>query len=128
MRKRRSGRWGRILKPIRKTAVQSLRTTLTDDDRLRLSSDIGRASQDHAAARERAKEVTAQAKANVERHRNELERIGTILANGYEWRDVRVEVIVDLDLRMVTTTRTDTGEVIEQRPARMDELQGELDI
>lgn len=116
------------MKTTTKTVTRLLRTTLTVDEMVKMSQDIGRASQEHAQARERAKEVTAHAKAEVERHRNEVERIGNILANGYEYRDVKVEVTIDFLNKTVTSTRTDTGEIIEVRPAQGDELQGSLNL
>lgn len=109
-----------------KFETRQLRVVLTDEERLKLAQDIGRASQSHAQAREQAKEVAAKAKAEVERTRMEVEEIGALLANGYEYRDVEVAIAVDLDGRRVIVTRTDTGEVIEDRRARPDELQGEL--
>lgn len=113
---------------VDKFETRQLRVMLTDEERLKLSQDIGRASQNHSQAREQAKEVSAAAKAEVERFRLQVEEIGSVLANGYEYRDVEVVVAIDLDERRVRATRTDTGEVIEDRRARPDELQGSLPI
>jgi len=109
-----------------KTVVRQVRVILTDQEKLTIGSDIGRALQAHASAREQAKEVAAQAKAEAERHRLEVERLGGLLANGYEYQDVECRVEVDVDDRRLTVTRLDTGEVIEDRRARPEELQGEL--
>lgn len=111
-----------------KTVVRQVRVLLTESEKLALGNDIGRATQSLASAREQAKEVAAQAKAEVERHRLEVERIGGLLANGYEYRDVECRVEVDAEDRRLTVTRLDTGEVIEDRRARPEELQGELAI
>lgn len=108
--------------------MRQLRCNLTDAERLQASHDIGRASQSHAQAREQAKEVAAQAKAEVERFRLQVEDLGTLLANGYEYRDVEVLVVVDIDERQVRATRTDNGEIIETRRATAAELQGELNL
>jgi hypothetical protein len=59
-----------------KFETRQLRVVLTDEERLKLAQDIGRASQSHAQAREQAKEVAAKAKAEVERTRMEVEEIG----------------------------------------------------
>ena len=108
--------------------IRQLRCNLTDAERVQASHEIGRAMQSHKQAVEQAKEVAAKAKAEVERTRLEAEDLGVLLANGYEYRDVEVLIVVDIDERQVVVTRTDSGEVIEKRRATGAELQGELDL
>ena len=112
----------------RRELTKSLPVKLTDDEKLSYGRQVGKTSQALGEARERKKEYVAQLTAEVEKHRVELERLGTLLANGYEYRDVECIMRIDLDDRMVFVTRMDTGEIIEDRRARPDELQGELPL
>jgi hypothetical protein len=109
-----------------KRIKRQLPVKLTDDEKLQLASEMGKESQQHAEARERKKEVVAQLTAEVEMHRNQVERIGNLIANGYEYRTVNCEQEIDLVMARVKIIRLDTGEVIEDRNARPEELQAEM--
>lgn len=56
------------------------------------------------------------------------ERLGTLLANGYEFRDVECIETTDFATGMVTIERVDNGEMVQRRPARPEELQPELEL
>lgn len=111
-----------------KEIKKSLPVRLTDAERLAHASEMGKESQLHAEARERKKEVVAQLTAEVEAHRTAVERLGTLLANGYEYRQVLCSKNIDLRAGKVVITRMDTGEVVEDRPLFPDEEQGELGV
>lgn len=109
---------------VRKT----LRVMLTDSEKLKYGEEMGRETQRHVDARERKKAIVAEATEVVERHRTNVERIGSILANGYEYRDVECEVQIDRDNGRTKVVRWDTGEVIEDRPINAEERQFPLPL
>jgi hypothetical protein len=101
---------------------------LRDSEILESAGKIGRQTQLLAEARERKKEVTAQLNADVEVHRTEVDRLGTLLANGYEYRPVECVESRDFESATIRITRTDTGEIVEDRPMTPAERQRELPL
>lgn len=115
-------------KTIRRETNKTLQVKLTDEDKLKLGDQMARALSMFNDAEERRKAMTAQLKAESEQHRAEAARLGVVLSNGYEYRDIRCEVERDMEKGRMKVTRLDTGEVIEDRALRGDERQGELAV
>lgn len=109
-----------------KIVTRSCKVPLTEPEILEAAGRIGRQTQLLAEARERKKEVTAQLTADVEVHRTEVDRLGTLLANGYEYRPVECALSADFARAEIKITRMDTGEIVEQRPMTAEERQREL--
>ena len=109
-----------------KTVTRSAKVPFTDMEKLEMAGKIGRETQLLAEARERKKEVTSQLTADVEAHRTEVDRIGTMLANGYEYRPVECAETRDFTAARIRVTRMDTGEILEDRPMTAAERQREL--
>lgn len=101
---------------------------LTDDEKIENARLLGSKTQDLAQAKEKKKEVTKALGAEVEQHQTEVSRLGSIAANGYEYRDVDCEKAINETKGTVTVTRSDTGEIIENRPLRSDERQVEMNL
>lgn len=108
--------------------TRQLPCILTDEEKLNLGQEVGKESQELQEATDRKKEVTAQLTAEVESHRAAVQRLGSLLSNGFEYRPVKCEMRIDRKKDLVVTTRTDTGEVIERRPLRPSEMQNSLDL
>lgn len=111
-----------------RTLTRSCKVLLRDSEILESAGKIGRQTQLLAEARERKKEVTAQLNADVEVHRTEVDRLGTLLANGYEYRPVECVESRDFESATIRITRTDTGEIVEDRPMTPAERQRELPL
>ncbi len=103
-----------------------LRVNLTDEEKLAAGNDMGRESVQLQQAKEKKKETTSQLTAEVDRHQAEVSRLGQLLANGYEYRDVQCLKVIDHVSDRVTITREDTGEIVEDRKRRPDEMQAEM--
>lgn len=67
-------------------------------------------------------------KASIDETTAKIAKERQLVQEGREWRDVHCTVVYDYDERRVITTRTDTGEVIEDRAMRLDEMQMEMDF
>jgi hypothetical protein len=113
---------------VRNIVPKTLKCLLTDQEKLEFAAEVGRETQLHAAAKERKKEVMAQLTADVELHRTAVDRLGTLLANGYEYRTIDCLEVLDYELAVVRVTRTDTGEVCDIRPMTPSERQRELPL
>lgn len=92
--------------------TQVLPVTLTKKERLSFADELGDATktvQEAEANKKTAKKQLDVAKDNQE-------RLATIVSSGLEYRDVDVEECCNLDTGQFTAIRTDTGEVILERP------------
>lgn len=114
--------------PTIKEIRRSLPVQLTSDERLKIGSDLGKETQELLRAEGRKKEVGAQLTADVELHKASVARLGTLLANGYEYREVKCKLTIDRERDLATIVRDDTGEVVERRPLTPSEMQGELEL
>lgn len=110
----------------RRSVQRSVRCILSRDERLSYGDQLGTSTQLHAQAVEHKKEVSNQLTAEVKKHANEVSRLGTLLANGYEYRIVDCVLRIDRISGKATTTVPDTGEIIEDRNLTADEKQGKL--
>lgn len=112
-------------KKIRKV-TKSCPVQLTVGERLATGDEMARSTQELQRATDRKKEVGSQLAADVEAARANVVRLGQLLSNGYEYRDVECVETIDFAAGMVTVTRCDNDEVATRRPARPEELQPEL--
>lgn len=80
-----------------------------------------------ARKEEAKKEVASQFKADIDAIKNECNALAQKIRNKYEYKPVKCLVVRNYKTRMVTYTRTDTGEEHKTRPMTSDEIQMELD-
>ena len=74
------------------------------------------------------KAVASQLKADLEQSVNDLRVQSGKHRDGYEYRDVDCEVEKNFRMGLVTTTRLDTGEIIEERAMTTEERQQALKL
>lgn len=110
-----------------KIISKTLPIPLTDEEKIVYG-------QNNAHAVEALAELEAAQKAAAETHKRkitlaktEIAKLSHIVASGIEWRDIDCEVLMNFERGEVTTTRCDTGAVIEVRRMTMDEQQMELE-
>lgn len=115
----------------RTTESRSLQVFLTDSEKL----DLGKSCGDQ---RDKIRKLESEA----EDHKNKAKHLKEdadsqtrqlfadlkILADGYDYRQVKVEKLVDYEDGRVSFTRQDTGEVIESRPIRPEEAQQKMEF
>lgn len=75
---------------------------------------------------EEGKREAAQAKAEIESHDAEIDRLAAILRDRAEPRPVQCRLQRDLARFVVETVRLDTGELVESRPMAEEERQTDL--
>ena len=107
---------------------RTLRCELSHDEQYALGRELARAQQELEAAQTRKKEVGAQLTAEVKGAEAQTQKLGRILANGYEYRDVECRVVYSADGLAVSLVRTDTGEIAETRALTAEERQRRLDL
>lgn len=109
------------LKPRRE--VRNLPCQLTDKEFLERSRSLASVTNDIATETARQVDVKAQMKARLAGLLAQQSRFASAVSRGEEDRDVEVEIEHDENALAVRTWRTDTHELIDERPMREDERQ-----
>jgi hypothetical protein len=113
------------IRKLRET-TEALPCQLTNDELLAYGNDLGATIQDIAAEEDRQASIKVEMKSRM----TKLEAIRTELASKItrreEYRDVKVEVILDFGDDKYKKVRLDTGEVIFERPINDEERQESL--
>jgi len=103
----------------KKQRTENLPCTLTKVERLAIADRLHDASEtleQTAAAKKKAATDHKSAQANYD-------MLSHTVATGIEYRDVEVEECLNFDAETYTEVRTDTGEVILERPMSLAERQ-----
>lgn len=74
------------------------------------------------------KEVAAQFAAEIKALQNELSALAACVRNGYEYRGIECDAILDYKNNAVNYVRQDTGETVRTRTMSAAERQEELEI
>jgi len=107
---------------------RALRCNLKDEERLELGQRLAREQQNLAQTEDRKAEVASTIKAEIEAHRATINALSRTLNNGYDYRDVDCDIILNFESNAVMLVRVDTGEVVESRAMSAEERQRELDL
>lgn len=99
---------------------------LTSEDYAARGEELGKEPEGLAMAKSAAKQDVAMHKSTIAGHEKKVERLGRTLRDGSEERPVRCLRIINYIQGQVTVTRTDTGQVIEERGLLEHERQVEL--
>jgi hypothetical protein len=100
----------------------------TKEEMDRLADELTDAVERVATTEARKKAIVSQAGAELEAAKAEQNVILGKRRCGYEFRDVECQETFDLETRVATVIRLDTGEIIETRPMTAKELQIELPL
>lgn len=118
-----------ILTPLEKEesmATESLKVTLTIDEKANYGEQQAKALQELRQLDDRLEEVKGQIKGQQKELEARVNRISETIRNGYEYREVEVEKQLDLEAGIAKFYRIDTGEIYRTRPLSKEERQGEM--
>lgn len=108
--------------------TKSLPVKLTQEELLSKSGELAGTVQDYATEERRQADVKAQLKARLTELDARRTQLAFVVARQEEERDVRCDVIADLNSLVANITRVDTGEVVQSRPLTDAERQDVLPL
>lgn len=111
-----------------KIIERNLPCILTDEERASFGRMAAHEVKEHNAIETEKKQVVADFGARLKESRKQIDTLSEKVDTGIEWRGVECRVQIDRYLGRVKITRTDTGEVIEDRPMTHDEGQTRMDM
>ncbi len=107
----------------RTETIRFLKVLLTEDERRKLSDEMALAVMQKNEAESELKSAQTQIKSKIAAHDAVLISDAERLRSGFEMRNVACEVEKDFDHMILTITRLDTSEIIEDRKIRPEETQ-----
>ena len=110
------------------TEIRSLRTKITDEERLAYAIQAAQIGQDIAAKEGAMAAAKKEAQGEIERLNANRLRLQDIVASAHENRDVTVHVIANYKAGDMETVREDTGELIDTRRMTSREAQMEMEF
>jgi hypothetical protein len=105
---------------------RELKCPLTDEERRAKGDEIARTLEAYDLLEDTSKEDSRAAKDELKDLRKHSQKLARQIREGAELRNVECYERPDYAGNVVHLLRTDTGEVVEERPMRMDERQGVL--
>jgi hypothetical protein len=103
--------------------TMSLPCELTNEEKRLRGEALAQKRQEWEEVERAKKAATQHAKAEQERIDAEADLLAEAIRTGREYRDIEVNEQKNLDSRAMETIRLDTGEVIDSRALRSDEMQ-----
>lgn len=113
-----------MTKPLHEQRI--LKVELTEEELKDQAQIMAKAIAEVETAESEKKAVTSQFKARIDEQTAVARSAGKMLQNGYDYRSVECEIIMDDNFR--TVVRTDTGEIVESRPLNAEERQLRIEI
>jgi hypothetical protein len=110
-----------------KETVKNLPCTLTGIERGKRGEELASIVQDIGNEEARQKNQKDQMKETLSALEANMRKVSSIVHSGVEYRDIKT-ITWMLDSNKVQIIRTDSGEIIEERDARADEMQLSLDM
>jgi len=106
-----------------RTETRNLKHQLTDDEKLKESTDLAAAINRVAGLESELKAFKSHIKGKIEQGENEIKQHSDAISNGYIYQPTDVEVWFNYKEGEVSEIRTDTGEVIDSRAMNANERQ-----
>jgi hypothetical protein len=106
--------------------VKTLRYTFTQAERQEFGDSMAQAVAGIEREQDQLKQVKKDFESRIADHEGNMKRCAERLRSGYEFRPVECEKVLDFKLGNAIITRTDTGEIVEERPLTDDERQDSL--
>jgi hypothetical protein len=103
-----------------------LRCILTNDEKMKLSEEMSHALDEKQTLENELSSLSKEFKAKIAEKEALIYKTASIFRQGYEYREVDIEIDRDYRLGKVTKTRMDTFEVFEERPMTGAERQQKL--
>ncbi len=110
------------------TEERYLRCDLSADEFSEKAVELTRSIDNAAGLEEEAKAIKTDLKARQDKAAAEVARLNNIVRNRYEMRQVDCEVRLDYDHLRVQVTRTDTGQVIDEREMKLHERERQAEL
>lgn len=108
------------------TVVRPLLCQLTTVERNLRAAALADAIESKESAKDRHAAARRAMKDELEEIEGRIHALSKCVGSGAESRQVEVECVKDLDEGTYRETRTDTGEVVEERPLTTEERQMEI--
>ena len=109
---------------IVKTKVKEwLRYDFKPEELQKMGLSMAQAQQQADIAEDEFKSVKSRFKDRIEKHQLVVRENSRHISTGFEMRDIDCEKMIDYKKGIVTFTRQDTGEVVEERDIRDEERQ-----
>ncbi len=109
-------------------ATDRLKCTLSTEDKVQLGAEQADKLNELDELKSRLDEFKSDIVKQQKKAAGRIARISETIRNGYEYREVPVEVTTDYAQAIVTKKRLDSGEVYETRPLTPSESQATLAI
>ncbi len=109
--------------PILKRYMATLDCELTEKQVLGYGRELAQINQEIAAEEDRQTSLKQELKARIAGLEARRTEISAKVNRGKELREVQIEVMADFKAGTATEIRTDTGEVLRERPLREEEKQ-----
>jgi hypothetical protein len=103
-----------------------LKCNFTEEERNTMARQVTELISKKAEAEGKLKSVSTQIKSEIAGIDAEMAKVSEMVRSGYEYRNVDCEVRSDYVAARVVIIRLDSGEIVEDRPMRMEETQREL--
>jgi hypothetical protein len=114
--------------PTKKVTTKRLRYFYTEEELRKIAEQMAEKAQEIDEKEADKKAITSELKAAVDVATNEHRLLAGKYRAKSEYREVECEVLSDHKKGIVTTTRLDTGEVIDERAMTTGERQRELPL
>lgn len=112
----------------RSSKVEDIKCELTDEERTSKGSEVARIHRKIQLLEEEKKQTSDHFAGLIKEQKLSLNRCADAINNGYEFRSVVVETVIDYKQGTVTKRRTDTGYEIEHRKLTNAEARIEIEI
>ncbi len=103
-----------------------LQVPLTQEEQLAAGKKLAEAVRTLTNVQAQAKSAASQFKAKIDEQQAKINGLQCLISDGYELRTVPCLNVMDYTDVVVRVTRTDTGEVIEERKLTEDERQSTM--
>jgi hypothetical protein len=113
---------------MRTNESRELKVELTEKEKLEYGQKVARECQLLAGCEEEKAEASSGFTARIKVHKAEINSLSTVLQQGYEYRQVKCERIIDYKKGTLVVIRLDTGEVVQERELNEAEKQRNLPI
>ena len=111
-----------------KKKTMNLKTELNRDELAAAAEELAESTQTIVRLENQKKAAVAQFKSDIDYAIARQNKFAGIVAAKCEWRDVDCDLLYDYEKKIVTITRLDTGEQVQERTMFEDELQRPLPL
>lgn len=101
---------------------------LTDKELLDFADSLARCDDDISNQKRALDSIKKELNAKISEVESRRSRLSTIIFRKEEMRDVEVETALFFDADEWRKTRLDTGEIVDQRPIRLEERQENIEL